>query len=368
MIPANPRFRADHVGSLLRPAALKDAFRDFSKGTLPEADYRAFLEDAINNAVAMQESSGLRSITDGEFERGSWFGFFFARMDGFRLEPSAFKFRDATGAQYEWPTCMACARIQRKGSITGDEYQRLRRLTRNTPKITMPTPSAFHFFRFMQPADPTIYPDIDSYWDDLVAVFRAEINELAQLGCDNIQLDEVPLAMLCDPQVRGQVKAMGGDPLELVARYSDVLDRVLEDQPSNVTYALHLCRGNFRNRWMATGGYEPVAERLFNTRFNSFFLEFDSERAGDFSPLRFVPKDKSMVLGLVSTKQPDLESKDELRKRLDAAARFVPLERLAISPQCGFASVAGGNAMTEAQQAAKLALVTDVARSVWSDA
>jgi 5-methyltetrahydropteroyltriglutamate--homocysteine methyltransferase len=368
MIPANPRFRADHVGSLLRPAALKDAFRDFGKGTLPEADYQIALEDAIKGAIAMQENAGLRSMTDGEFERGSWFGFFFARMDGFKLEPSAFKFRDATGAQYEWPTCVACARIHRKGSITGHEYQRLRRLTRNTPKITMPSPSAFHFFRYTQPADPTVYPDIDAYWDDLVAVYRAEIAELVQLGCDNIQLDEVPLAMLCDSDVRDQVKSMGGDPWELVSRYTDVLNRVLENQPANATYALHLCRGNFRNRWMAAGGYEPIAERLFNTRVNSFFLEFDSERAGDFSPLGFVPKDKSVVLGLISTKQPELESKDALRKRLDAASRFVPLERLAISPQCGFASVAGGNAMTDAQQAAKLGLIADVARCVWPDA
>ena len=366
-MPVQPPFRAEHVGSLLRPAALKRSFQQYREGRLGAADYEAALTDAIRGAVRTQEHAGLQSITDGEFGRNSWFGFFFERMDGFRLEPSAFKFRDGEGGSYEWPTCYACARMQRHGPIAVDEHRRLASLTRRTPKMTLPSPSAFHFFRFNSPADPAVYPDADDYWNDLVEVYRAEIAALRDAGCRYLQLDEVPLAMLCDPLIREQVKALGGDPQALVAKYIEVLQRILAGRPPGMTVGMHLCRGNFRSRWMASGGYEPVAERVFNdTPVDAYFLEYDSERAGDFSPLRWLPAGKRVVLGLVSSKSAALEPADELRRRIDEAARHVPMERLALSPQCGFASVAGGNLLSEQEQAAKLRLVVEVAQSVWA--
>ncbi len=365
-VPQNPPFRAENVGSFLRPAALKQAHKDRQEGRLSEADYGRHLSDAIRHVVGLQEQAGLASITDGEFGRSSWFGFFFERMDGFRLEPSAFKFRDEHGTRYEWPTCVACQRIARRAPITVGEWQNLRALTSRTPKSTMPSPSAFHFFRFHAPADPAVYPDIEAYWDDLVALYRGEIADLAAAGCRYIQLDEVPLAMLCDPSIREQVRDSGGDPQALQDRYIDTLRRVLADRPAGVRFAMHLCRGNFRNRWMASGGYEPIAEQLFNeVPVDAFLLEYDSPRAGDFSPLRHLPANKVAVLGLVSSKDAALESPDDLRRRIDEASRFASLDRLALSAQCGFASVAGGNLLTEDEEVAKLRLITETAASVW---
>ena len=359
-------FHADHVGSLLRPAALKEAFRKLREGSIGAAEYEAALSEAIRGAVRTQEEAGLQSITDGEFGRNSWFGFFFERMAGFRLEPAAFKFRDGEGGTYEWPTCYACERMRRHSPIAVDEHRRLAALTRRTPKMTLPSPSAFHFFRFHAPADPAVYPDEDGYWNDLVEVYRAEIAALGEAGCRNLQLDEVPLAMLCDPLIREQVKALGGDPEALVSTYIGVLGRILAGRPAGMTVAMHLCRGNFRSRWMASGGYEPVAERLFNEApVDTYFLEYDSERAGDFLPLRWVPAGKSVVLGLVSSKIAEPESADDLRRRIDEAARYLPMENLALSPQCGFASVAGGNLLTDEDQAAKLRLVVKVAKASW---
>jgi 5-methyltetrahydropteroyltriglutamate--homocysteine methyltransferase len=361
-----PPFRAEHVGSLLRPASLKSAFAAYSAGRLDRAPYEVALEEAVGHAVRLQEGMGLQGITDGEFGRSSWFGFFFERLRGFRTEPAAFRFRDESGASYEWPTCRACARIERHVSITGDEFRRLQRLTQKTPKVTIPSPSAFHFFRFHDPAERRVYPDLDAYWADLVAVYRAEIAELAALGCTYLQVDEVPLAMLCDAAIRAQVAASGQEPDMLVRRYVDVLRQVFLDQPAGITLAMHLCRGNFRGRWMAEGDYEAVAERLFNdVPVDAFFLEYDTPRAGDFTPLRLVPTDKRVVLGLISTKSAELERQDVLRRRIEEASRFVPLERLGLSPQCGFASVAGGNALTEADEIAKLGLVVEVASRVW---
>jgi len=366
LAPFFPFFHADHVGSLLRPAALKEAFRRYREGQIGAAEYEAALTDAIRSAVRTQEDAGLQSITDGEYGRNSWFGFFFERMDGFRLEPSAFKFRDSEGGTYEWPTCYACGRMRRHSPIAVDEQRRLASLTQRTPKMTLPAPSAFHFFRFNEPADRAVYPDEEAYWNDLVEVYRAEIAALAEAGCRSLQLDEVPLAMLCDPSIREQVTSLGGDPEALISTYIDVLGRILACRPEGMTVAMHLCRGNFRSRWMASGGYEPVAGRLFNeTPVDTYFLEYDSERAGDFSPLRWVPAEKNVVLGLISSKVAAIESADNLRRRIDEAARHMPMENLALSPQCGFASVAGGNLLTEEEQAAKLRLVVEVAASAW---
>lgn len=364
-----PPFRAEVIGSLLRPRALKDTAMAIAAGKAVADDYKAVLEREIARVVAKQEELGLKVVTDGEFGRTSWFGFFFEGLDGFRLEPSLFRFRDTEGASFEWPTCVAAAKIHRRAPITLAEYRRLKAVAKRAlPKATMPTPSAFHFFRFTQPFDPAVY-DQQRYFDDLVAVYRAEIAELAEAGCRYVQMDEVPVAMLCDPLVREQAKAQGGDPDRLLDLYVGVMRRILEGRPSRVTVGMHLCRGNFRSRWMASGGYEPVAARLFNDfPVDVYFLEYDSQRAGDFSPLRHVPKDRRVVLGLVSTKTPVLESRDDLRRRLDEAARFVDLDRLSLSSQCGFASVAGGNSIDEDTQWAKLGLIVDTAHAVWGTA
>lgn len=359
-------FRADNVGSFLRPAALKRAHRELAEGRSDPASYERHLSEAIRQVVRMQEDNGLQSITDGEFGRSSWFGFFFERMDGFKLEPSPFRFKDETGNHYEWPTCVACQRIARKRPITLDEYTTLAAMTRQTPKATMPSPTCFHFFRFNQPAEPGVYSDMEQYWDDLIAVYRAEIADLAAAGCTVIQFDEVPLAMMCDPLIREQMRAAGHDPDALQRQYLSVLTRLLRDRPAGVTFNMHLCRGNFRSRWMAQGGYEPIAEALFNeVPIDTFLMEYDSPRAGDFSPLRHLPAGKHVVLGLVSSKTAQLESVDALRRRVDEAAKVVPIEQLAISAQCGFASVAGGNLLSEDEQAAKVRLITNTARAIW---
>ena len=364
---ASPPFRAEHVGSLLRPRALKDAARRRVEGPDAEAVYRDTLEAEVAKAVALQESLGLRAITDGEFGRASWFGFFFERVEGFAQRPSLFQFHDGCGHDHAWNTCFAERRVRRIGSICGEEFGRLRRLTHEgTPKVTMPSPSALHFFRGPDAVDPAVYPDIEGFWDDLVEIYRAEIAELGRLGCRYLQLDEVPLAMLCDPSIREQAKAQGLDAARLVETYVAVINRTLADRPAGMTVGLHLCRGNFRSRWMASGGYEPVAETLLGAvEADAFFLEYDSPRAGDFAPLRFLPQGKFAVLGLVSSKTAELEAKDVLKRRIDEAARHAPIESLCLSPQCGFASVAGGNALGEDDQRRKLELVVETAEDVW---
>jgi 5-methyltetrahydropteroyltriglutamate--homocysteine methyltransferase len=362
-----PPFRAEVIGSLLRPRALKDAGRALQEGRLPPQEYEALLEKEIARVIARQEDIGLEVVTDGELARSSWFGFFFEGLDGFRLAPSHFRFRDSEGQAFEWPTCVAEGRIRRQAPITLREFARARRHARRAVvKATMPAPSAFHFFRLGQAVDPSAYPDVSAYFDDLVAVYRAELKELAQAGCRYVQLDEVPVAMLCDPDVCRQAAAQGGDPTALLDTYLGLLQRIVADRPAGMTFGMHLCRGNFRGRWMAAGGYEPVAEKLFKaTPVDVFFLEYDSERAGDFQPLRLVPKGKRVVLGLVSSKTAQLEDQDSLLRRIEEASRVLPLDQLGLSSQCGFASVAGGNVLSEAEQWAKLELIVETAERVW---
>jgi 5-methyltetrahydropteroyltriglutamate--homocysteine methyltransferase len=346
---------------------LKDAAQRRGDGPAAETAYRAILDEEVARAAALQESIGLRAITDGEFGRASWFGFFFERVAGFAVKPSLYSFHDACGHDHAWSTCFAEGRIRRIGDICGEEFLRLRRVTHTgVPKVTMPSPSALHFFRGREAVDPAAYPDIEGFWDDLVEVYRSEIAELGRLGCRYLQLDEVPLAMLCDPAIREQARAQGLDPARLIDTYVAVINRALADRPAGMTIGLHLCRGNFRSRWLAAGGYEPVAETLLGAvEVDAFFLEYDSPRAGDFAPLRFLPKGKFAVLGLVSSKSPGLEAKDALKRRIDEAARHAPFESLCLSPQCGFASVAGGNALGEDDQRRKLELVVETAGEVW---
>ncbi len=369
MSKQKPPFRAEHIGSLLRPHKVKEAAKAYQQGNISRGAYFETLDREIARAVKLQESVGLRTITDGEFGRSSWFGFFFERLEGLTLKPSLFRFHDEHGHDYEWQTCYASGKMRREQPICTDEFKRLQRLTRETPKANLPSPSAFHFFRGDQCRDYTVYPDIEIWWNDLAQIYQAEIQALSEAGCNYLQIDEVPLAMLCDNDVRQQIADTGRDPDDLTRRYVATINKVLEARPTDMTVGLHLCRGNFRSRWMAQGGYEPVAESLFrDLKVDAFFLEYDSPRAGDFSPLRFMPEDKMVVLGLITSKTAELEDNDALKRRIDQASTYVPLERLAISPQCGFASVAGGNALSEDEQMGKLALVVEVAQDVWGEA
>lgn len=364
---AKPPFRAEVIGSLLRPRALKDAGRAMSEGSLSSEAYASLLEREIARVVRQQEDLGLPVVTDGELGRSSWFGFFFEALDGFRLAPAHFKFRDAEGGQFEWPTCVAQDRIRRRAPITLGEFERAdRHVRRAVVKATMPAPSAFHFFRLAESVVPAAYPDIADYFEDLVAVYKAEVADLAKAGCRYMQFDEVPLAMLCDADVCRQTIAEGGEPTNLIDTYINLMQRILADRPAGVMIGMHLCRGNFRSRWMASGGYEPVAARLFNEiPADVFCLEYDSDRAGDFAPLRHVPKGKCAVLGLVSSKTAEMEDQSRLVRRIEEAARVLPLDQLALSTQCGFASVAGGNALSEEAQWSKLALIVDTAARIW---
>lgn len=360
-------FRAEHIDSLLRPRALKEAHDALTIGAMSQAEYDAVLEREIERAIRLQESIGLQSITDGEFGRSSWFGFFFERMAGFELRPSNFAFRDDDGDEFHWPTCCAVGRIERNAPICVEEFDRVRKLTTQTAKATMPAPSAFHFFRGEDCRERSAYPDLDAWWADLIAAYQAEIRDLAAAGCRYLQIDEVPAAMLCDSGVRDQIRARGSDPDQLLDKYISVTNAVLSARPPELFVAMHLCRGNFRSRWLAAGGYDPIAERWFSDiDVDAFFLEYDSNRTGSFEPLRHLGKEKSVVLGLITSKSAAMEDPDQLRRRIDEAAAFVPHDRLALSPQCGFASVAGGNTLTENEQMNKLGLVVEVAGKIWS--
>jgi 5-methyltetrahydropteroyltriglutamate--homocysteine methyltransferase len=361
-----PPFRADHVGSLLRPQKLKDAARDFHTGRLDEIRFKHIQDECIVEAVAMQKDVGLKSITDGEFRRGSWFLGFVDAVEGLTTKDALFDFHDAEGGVAKFQTAYVDGKLKRTRGITTDEFSFIKALNAGTPKVTMPTPSLVHFFRGDETVNRSVYPDMEDFWNDLIGIYQAELKALAQLGCTYVQLDEVPCAMLCDPNVRRIASSHGMDPQILLTRYIASVNDIVAARPDGMTIAMHLCRGNYKGRWMAEGGYEPVSERLFSeTKVDAFFLEYDSDRAGGFEPLRFVPAGRTVVLGLVSSKTPVLESQDILRRRVDEASKFVPLDQLALSPQCGFASSVGGNPLTADDQRRKLQLVVETAEAVW---
>jgi 5-methyltetrahydropteroyltriglutamate--homocysteine methyltransferase len=360
-----PPFRADHVGSLLRPPRLRQAFKDHLDGRIDDAHFAQIQDQCIRDAVALQEEAGLEVVTDGEFRRGSYWSRFVERMDGFVIKPAVFRFRDDHGHEVEFTAPYANARLSRRQSLALDEFAFLGQVTKVTPKITLPSPSTMHFYRCSDFADRSVYADVDAFLADLGAVFRQEVADLARAGCRYIQLDEVAVALLCDPAIRAKVEAAGQDPDRLVDLYIDGLNAAVADAPAQVIFGVHMCRGNFKGHYLAAGGYESVAERFFTrVNVNHFLLEYDTERAGDFRPLRFL-KDKGVVLGLVSSKTPVLEPMDTLRRRVEEASRYVDNDLLAIGPQCGFASTVAGNPLTEADERAKLALVVAAARSIW---
>ena len=364
-----PPFRADHVGSFLRPPELMEARAQAARGEISKAALRQREDAAIREIVKKQEEIGFKAATDGEFRR-TWFHLDF--LSGFsnvevRLASVKARFHTHAGElEMQPPASYVVGRLRHDKGIFVDDFKFLKSVTTALPKLTVPSPSLMHFRGGRASVDTNAYPEMDAFYDDLASAYAAEIRELGEAGCRYLQFDETTLAYLCDPSLQEQVRKAGEDPVTLPARYAKLINNSLKGRPAGMTVCMHLCRGNFRSGWVAEGGYEPVADMLFNEiAVDGYFLEYDTDRAGNFEPLRFVPKGKMIVLGLVSSKTPDLESADDLKRRIDQAARFVPLEQLALSPQCGFASTVEGNALTADEQFAKLRLVVDVARQVW---
>jgi 5-methyltetrahydropteroyltriglutamate--homocysteine methyltransferase len=338
-----PPFRADHVGSLLRPPYVKS---DKAR--------------AIREAVAKQEAIGLESVTDGEFSRDWWHLDFLSRLEGVTLRENPGPKFGGTEEQPPIPTVTGKVRYARP--IMVDDFRFLKSVTRKIAKFTIPSPSMLHL---RAGRAGIAYEDMDEFWSDAARAYREAIAAFSAAGCTYLQLDDVAFAYLCDPKIREQAKRNGDDPQQLPARYARTIREALEDKPRGMTIAMHTCRGNFKSAWVAEGGYEPVAEAMFSSGVDAFFMEFDTERAGGFEPLRFVPKGKAVVLGLVSSKVPQLETKDFLKRRIEQAAKLVPIENLCLSPQCGFSSTHHGNALSEAEQWQKLERVVEVAREVW---
>jgi methionine synthase II (cobalamin-independent) len=361
-----PPFRADHIGSLLRPPALLAARQAREEGRLSADGLRAEEDAHIRDAVRLQEDVGLEVVTDGEYRRGIYFGHFGAAVSGFTEMDAEMSFRGAAGEPLRYRAAVVTGRLVRHRGIATDEFRFVRPLTRRTPKVTLPSPSSQHFLRWRPGVSDRAYPDLDEFFADVAAIYRAELADLAALGATYVQLDDVPLGLLCDPDRRDAFAAKGYDPGTMLDRYVDLVNAALAGRPAGLVVGVHVCRGNNQGKWLAEGAYDYVAARAFpRLAVDAFLLEYDSPRAGGFEPLRHVPRDRAVVLGLVSTKTPVLEDPDALGRRIDAAARHVPLERLALSPQCGFASTAPGNPLTPAEQRRKLELVVDVARRVW---
>jgi len=366
VMAATAPFRADHVGSLLRPRELIDARHQLRDGAIGESELRVIEDRAIRDVVKFQEDIGLQVVTDGEFRRGAFFSHFVKTVDGMTVKATPYMFSNDAGDTAPAYAPYADGRLKRKRGITTDEFRFVQPLTSCTVKVTMPAPPYVNFLGGRERVNQAAYPEIAEYFQDLAAVYREELAELGALGCTFVQLDEVPLAMMEDARVNEQIRALGEDPYQLIDTYIDAIAAAVRDKPAGMTVGMHLCRGNYRGRWLASGGYGRVAERVFNIPgIEVFFLEYDSPRAGDFSPLTLLPKGKMVILGLVSSKVAALEDRQTLLRRIDEAAKFAPLDQLGISPQCGFATNLTGSPLTLADERAKLQLVVDVARQAW---
>jgi 5-methyltetrahydropteroyltriglutamate--homocysteine methyltransferase len=358
--------RVEHVGSFVRPEKLLNAVRERKAGRIDDAQLKSVQDEAIRDVVAFQESIGLPSITDGEFRRRSWSAGFIDAIDGFGLRDGTLSFRDETRVIGVAASPYAKAPLKRKKRIVADDYRFLKSVVkRGVPKVTMAAPDVMHYF--LGPKAFDAYKDREAFLADLVRIYRDEIRDLAAEECKFLQLDDTALPCNCDAHARQDVERRGENPDELTERYAKLFNEAIADKPRDMTVAVHLCRGNLKGAWMAEGGYEPIADALFNRLDATVYcLEYDTERAGDFAPLRYVPKGKRVILGLVSTKTPVLEKKEDLKKRIDAAAKHISLDQLGIGPQCGFSSGGGGGqALTADDTRRKLELVMEVARDVW---
>jgi 5-methyltetrahydropteroyltriglutamate--homocysteine methyltransferase len=365
-----PPFRADHVGSLLRPRALLQAREDTARGAISPDDLRAIEDDAIRDAIRMQEDIGLRSVTDGEFRRASWHMDFIYEIAGVQKADKSFRsvFHNEAGDIEFTPAAIRVAdKIAMDHTIFGSAFEFVRdNATTGTPKLTIPAPSLVHYRGGPAAIDPAVYPDIDEFWEDLGAAYADEVARLSAIGCTYLQLDDTSLAYLNDPEQRAEITRRGEDADHQHEIYIRSINRALRDKPAGMTVTTHMCRGNFRSSWVARGGYDFVADALFNElNVDGYFMEFDDERSGGFQPLRFVPKGKYVVLGLVTSKRGELEAKDDIKRRIEEAGKFVDIDQLCLSPQCGFSSTLDGNSLTRDQQIAKLRLVAETAEEVW---
>ena len=364
-----PPFRADHVGSLLRPQALLVARQDHARGAITREQLRQIEDDAIRDAVRMQEEIGLQGVTDGEMRRGSWHMDFLYQIGGVTKaqDPAQIKFNNAAGGTQFTPAALrVTGKLRLTHTIFGEDLLFLKSVAQATPKLTIPAPSLINYRGGRAAIDADVYPDMDGFWHDVGEVFADEVAALGALGCTYLQIDDTSLAYLNDPKQREYITEMGGSGDRQHLIYIESFNAAVSRKPDDMVVCTHMCRGNFRSSWVASGGYDYVAEALF-TQLNvdGFFLEYDDERSGGFAPLRFVPKDKFVVLGLVTSKRGELEAKDDLKRRLDDASKFIPLEQLCLSPQCGFSSTTDGNSLTFEEQRAKLRLVVETAREVW---
>ncbi len=346
-----PPFRADQVGSLLRPPGLAEARK--------RKDI-AFQQEAIREVVARQEAIGLHGITDGEFSRDWWHLDFLSQLDGVALKTNPGP--RFAGTEEQPPIPVVTGKVGYSRPIMIGDFAFLKSCTSRTAKFTIPSPSMLHL---RAGRAGIAYDDMAEFWSDAAAAYRAAIAAFAAAGCAYLQLDDVAFAYLCDPKIRANCRRNGDDPERLPRTYADAINRALQGRPKGMTVTLHTCRGNFKSAWVAEGGYEPVAEAMFSCAVDGFFMEFDSARAGGFEPLRLLPRGKKAVLGLVTSKSAELESREHLKRRVDEAAKFVPLEDLCLSPQCGFSSTHHGNRLTQEEQWRKLERVIEVAKEVW---
>ncbi len=367
-----PPFRADHVGSLLRPKDLLQSRARFKAGEIDDRRLRAEEDTAIREVIELQRSAGLRTVTDGEFRRASWHMDFIYSLGGIRQvegESLHVRFRNEEG-EYDYvpPAMRVAERVTLADTIFADAFAFLRENAGvgQTPKLTIPSPSMVHYRGGNSSIDQAVYPEIDAFWEDLTAAYRAQVAGVYELGCRYLQLDDTSLAYINDPAQRAHIEQIGGDPDHLHEQYIANINKALAGRPAELAITTHLCRGNNQSMWVAEGGYDFVAEALFGElEVDGYFLEFDDERSGTFEPLRFVPPGKAIVLGLVTTKRPQLEDKDLLKRRIEDAARFVDLDQLCLSPQCGFSSTEEGNKLSIDEQQAKLQLIVEVAEEVW---
>src|SRR5689334_2336986 len=362
---AQPPFRADQVGSLLRPPELRDARAQAKTGAITAAQLKDVEDRCIRAAVAKQESIGLRAVTDGEYRRDFWHLDFMSHLEGVgTTAPVGMVFQ----ADDVPPMATITAKVRCAKPIMVNDFEFLKSVARATPKLTIPSPAMLHMRGGRNAVSHRAYPDLADFWRDAGAAYRQAIGHIASAGCRYLQLDDVSWAYLCDPKVQDNFRANGDDPATLPRIYAGLINDALAERPAGMAVTMHTCRGNFRSTWFAAGGYaDPVMEAMFSTRVDAYFMEWDTDRAGGFEPLRLLPRDKTVVLGLITTKSGALESKDTLRRRIDEAAKYVALERLCLSPQCGFASTHHGNTLTEDEQWRKLERVVEVAREVWGD-
>jgi 5-methyltetrahydropteroyltriglutamate--homocysteine methyltransferase len=365
---AKPPFRADHVGSFLRPKELLDARDQLAIGRISKAELRKAEDAAIRDIVKFQEGLGLQGITDGEFRRTYFHIDFLEQLDGVETHTGfSTSFHTKKGdVGFAPPVLKVTGKVKHAKPIQLEDFKFLKSVTTKTPKVTIPSPTMLHFRGARAGISEQAYPDLDNFFEDVAAAYRDEIKSLGDAGLTYLQLDDTNLAYLCDPKMREAAKQRGLDPDHLPRDYAKLINEAIRDKPANMTICTHLCRGNFKSAWVAEGGYEPVAEVLLNElNVDGYFLEYDDERSGDFRPLRFLPKGKTMVLGLVTTKLGELESKDSIKRRIDEAAKYAPIEQFCLSPQCGFSSTVHGNEIMREQQAAKMRMIVELSKEIW---